>query len=69
MREFVLLDSGPLGQACRRRGIALADRCRLWIDALVARAVEVVVPEITDLSERPSIRMNVTVEGSVPDSG
>jgi hypothetical protein len=49
MREFILLDSGPLGHACRRPGTALADQCRLWIDALIARAAEVVVPEITDL--------------------
>ena len=46
MREFVSLDSGPLGQACRRYGIAPADQCRLWIDSLMARAVDVVVPEV-----------------------
>ena len=28
----MLLDSGPLGQACRRYGVAAADQCRLWID-------------------------------------
>jgi hypothetical protein len=52
MREFVLLDSGPLGQACRRPGIGSADQCRLWIDALIARGVEVVVPEIADYEVR-----------------
>ncbi len=52
MREFVLLDSGPLGQACRRYGIAAGDQCRLWIDSLMARAVEVVVPEVADFEVR-----------------
>jgi hypothetical protein len=48
----VLLDSGPLGQACRRYGVAAADQCRLWIDSLMARAVEVVVPEVADYEVR-----------------
>jgi hypothetical protein len=52
MREFVLLDSGPLGQACRRYGIVAGDQCRLWIDSLMARAVEVVVPEVADYEVR-----------------
>jgi hypothetical protein len=48
MGEYVLLDSGPLGHACQRRGMALADQCRRWIDGLTARGVEVVVPEVAD---------------------
>src|SRR5271156_582817 len=52
MREFVLLDSGPLGQAGRSYGIAAADQCRLWIDSLMARGVEVVVPEVADYEVR-----------------
>ncbi len=52
MQEYVLLDSGPLGHACQRRGMALADQCRLWIDGLMARGVEVVVPEIADYEIR-----------------
>ena len=51
MREFVLLDSGPLGQACRRTACG-GDQCRLWIDSLMARAVEVVVPEVADYEVR-----------------
>src|SRR5271157_3396131 len=52
MREFVLLDSGPLGHACRRPGTPGADQCLLWIDALIARGVEVVVSEIADYEVR-----------------
>jgi hypothetical protein len=61
MREFILLDSGPLGHACRRPGTPLADQCRLWIDALIARAAEVVVPEISDYEVRRELtRINAT---------
>ena len=61
MREFVLLDSGPLGQACRRPGTPLADQCRLWIDGLIARSVEVVVPEISDYEVRRELaRINAS---------
>jgi hypothetical protein len=52
MREYVLLDSGPLGNACRRRGSPMGDQCRLWIDGLLARGVDIVVPEITDFEVR-----------------
>jgi predicted nucleic acid-binding protein len=52
MREFVLLDSGPLGHACRRRGTPLGDHCRQWIDGLLARGVDIIVPEIADYEVR-----------------
>ena len=48
MRECVLLDAGPLGHAGRRRGSPLGDQCRLWLDGLLARGVDIIVPEITD---------------------
>jgi hypothetical protein len=48
MPEIVLLDSGPLGLASGRPGSPVPDRCRLWIDGLLARGVEVVVPEVAD---------------------
>ncbi len=52
MREYVLLDSGPLGHACRRRGSPWGDHCRLWLDGLLARGVDIIVPEITDYEVR-----------------
>jgi hypothetical protein len=52
MPEIVLLDSGPLGVACGRPGSPAPARCRLWIDGLLARSVEVVVPEIADYEVR-----------------
>jgi len=39
--------------------MALADRCRLWIDGLMARGVDVVVPEVADYEvRRELIRTN-----------
>ncbi len=52
MREFVLLDSGPLGHASRRRGTLLGDQCRRWLDDLLARGVDIIVPEIADYEVR-----------------
>ncbi len=48
MREFVLLDSGPLGLACRRHGSPIPDQCRRWFRGSIARGVLVVVPEIAE---------------------
>lgn len=52
MREFVLLDSGPLGLACRRHGLPLPDRCRQWLRGLILRGAGVVIPEIADYEVR-----------------
>ncbi len=52
MREFVLLDSGPLGLACGRHGSPAPDQCRSWFRGLIARGVRVMVPEIADYEVR-----------------
>jgi hypothetical protein len=62
MPEFVLLDSGPLGLACGRPGSLSPDRCRGWIDGLLARGVEVIVPEIADYE----VRRELTRVGAYP---
>jgi predicted nucleic acid-binding protein len=64
MREYVLLDSGPLGNACRRRGSPLGDQCRLWLDGLLARGVDIVVPEISDYEVRRELT-RITASGSL----
>jgi hypothetical protein len=62
MPEIVLLDSGPLGVACGRPGSPALARCRLWIDGLLARSVEGVVPEIADYE----VRRELTRVGAYP---
>jgi hypothetical protein len=62
MPEIVLLDAGPLGVACGRPASQVPARCRLWIDSLLARAVELVVPEIADYE----VRRELTRLGAYP---
>jgi hypothetical protein len=64
MRDIVLLDSGPLGPACGRRGIPAADRCRSWIDTLLARGVEIILPEVVDDEVRREL-IRVGASGSL----
>ncbi|MFI5457342.1 MAG: nucleic acid-binding protein [Isosphaerales bacterium] len=64
MREYVLLDSGPLGHACQRRGTALGDQCRLWLDGLLARGVDIIVPEIADYEVRREL-IRIKASGSL----
>ncbi|HEY7030675.1 MAG TPA: hypothetical protein VH482_05065 [Thermomicrobiales bacterium] len=48
----MLLDAGPLGLVTNPRGDSDALQCRLWLRALLAKDVEVGVPEITDYEVR-----------------
>jgi hypothetical protein len=52
IREFVLLDSSPLGLACGRPGVPAIDHCRHWFRDLIARGVVVGVAEIADYEVR-----------------
>lgn len=61
MARIVVLDTGPLGLACQAPGIALADRCRQWIQDLDAASVPVIAPEIADYEVRCELlRLNAT---------
>src|SRR5262245_54682505 len=48
MARIILLDSSPLGLACRPRGHAHGDACRTWLDAIRLAGIMVIVPEIAD---------------------
>ena len=52
MAEYVVLDSGPLGLASRNRNHSRAAPFHLWMDALLVRGVDIIVPEITDYELR-----------------
>lgn len=64
MRQFVLLDSGPLGHACKRPGALLGDQSRNWIDGLLSRGVDVMIPEICDYEVRREL-MRIRAFGSL----
>ena len=52
MARIVVLDAGPLGLVSKPPGKLDADRCRVWVRALDARAVRIVVPEVADYEVR-----------------
>jgi predicted nucleic acid-binding protein len=52
MARFILLDSTPLGLACRPRGHVGGDACRRWLDAIRLAGIMVIVPEIADYEVR-----------------
>jgi predicted nucleic acid-binding protein len=52
MARIILLDSSPLGLACRRRGHPLGDACRRWLNTVRSSGILVVIPEIADYEVR-----------------
>jgi predicted nucleic acid-binding protein len=52
MARIILLDSSPLGLACRPGGHAGGDTCRSWLDAIRLAGIMVIVPEIADYEVR-----------------
>jgi len=49
---IVLLDAGPLGMITNPRGSFESDECNSWLRRLLARSVQVLVPEIADYEVR-----------------
>ena len=49
---IVLLDAGPLGMATNPKATPQTDECNQWLEALLARGVRVMVPEIADYEIR-----------------
>ena len=52
MTRVVLLDTGPLGLVTNPKGGQDADRCRSWLQDLLAAGTRVVVPGIADYELR-----------------
>ncbi len=52
MARIILLDSTPLGLACRPHGHVPGDLCRQWLDSIRLAGPLVVVPEIADYEVR-----------------
>ena len=46
MRQFIFLDSGPLGLLFQKAGIAPAEACRAWAKDRLAAGARLLVPEI-----------------------
>lgn len=52
MARILLLDSTPLGLACRRHGHTRGDACRRWLDTIRLSGNLVVIPEVVDFEIR-----------------
>lgn len=47
MSQVVVLDTGPLGIATKRRGVPDAEACREWIGRGIRQGASFIVPAIT----------------------
>jgi predicted nucleic acid-binding protein len=52
LARIIVLDSGPLGDACRKPGNSAVDRLRLWCHQTKANGTIVAIPEIADYEVR-----------------
>jgi hypothetical protein len=58
----------PIGSGLSSPRIASADQCRNWIDVLIARGIEIVVPEISDYEVRRELT-RINASGSLKGNG
>ena len=62
MARIIVLDSGPLGDACRRRGQPSVERLRVWlISAKMSGAIA--IPEIADYEVRRGLILAGSIRG------
>lgn len=52
MSLIVLLDAGPLGMVTNPRGSQEADACNKWLESLLTKGAQVIIPEIADYELR-----------------
>ena len=52
MADFVLLDSGPLGEAAKPRGRPAAELAHARLNALMRAGMTILIPEIADYEVR-----------------
>lgn len=59
MSKFIVLDAGPLGLLMQRRGLQLADDCRVWASDHLLAGNLILVPEVADYEvRRELLRLN-----------
>src|SRR3954468_11391296 len=69
MSLAVVLDAGPLGLLCHRKGVQAADDCRQWFRSHLSQGTSFFIPEITDYEvRRELLRMNKSVSVSRLDA-
>lgn len=63
MARIIVLDSGPLGDACRRRGRSDVEDLTEWRIRAQANGAIVAIPEIADYEVRRGLLFNGALEG------
>ena len=63
MARIIVLDSGPLGDACRRRGSLEVEELRDWLIRAVVNGTIVAIPEIADYEVRRGLILDGVTSG------
>jgi predicted nucleic acid-binding protein len=61
--RIIVMDFGPLGDACRRRGSPEVERLRYWLAVTRINGAIVAIPEIADYEVRRGLILDGTIEG------
>jgi predicted nucleic acid-binding protein len=63
LARVIVLDSGPLGDACRKRGGEDVERLTLWLHQAMANGAMLAIPEIADYEVRRGLLWAGAVDG------
>ena len=63
MARIIVLDSGPLGDACRQRGHPEVEALTAWRIRVQANSAIVAIPEIADYEVRRGLLLGSATEG------
>jgi predicted nucleic acid-binding protein len=61
--RIIVLDAGPLGDACRKRGHPYVERLTIWHHQARANGAIVAIPEIADYEVRRGLLLNGATDG------
>jgi predicted nucleic acid-binding protein len=63
LARIIVLDSGPLGDACRKRGHSDVERLTLWLHQATANGAILAIPEIADYEVRRGLLWEGATDG------
>jgi hypothetical protein len=63
LARIIVLDSGPLGDACRKHGDHTVERLVLWLHQTRANGAIIALPEIADYEVRRGLLLSGATDG------
>jgi predicted nucleic acid-binding protein len=63
LARIIVLDAGPLGDACRKRGDHTVERLVLWLHQTRANGALIAIPEIADYEVRRGLLLARATDG------